>query len=85
MCHYCVRPRKGDLIQTLHPVPGKLLRTPFQAVLAVGVSMRFSVVVHTITPALEKPNQKGHCKIDASLGYPLHQMLASSTIEQNPD
>jgi uncharacterized protein YjeT (DUF2065 family) len=47
--------QERNLIQTLCPMPGKFLRTPFQAVLAVGVSMRFSVVAHTITPTLEKP------------------------------
>lgn len=57
-----------DLIQTLRPVPGKLLRTPSQAVLAVGVNMRFSVVAHTIIPALGKPKQKGHYKIEARPG-----------------
>ena len=29
-----------------------------------------SVVAHTTIPALGKPKQERHCKIEASLGYP---------------
>lgn len=80
MCHCCNRLRIGDQIQTLCPVPGKLPRTPSEA---VDVTMRFSMVAYTIMPALGKPKQKGHYKIKASLSYPLSLMLAFSAIEQN--
>lgn len=71
-----------DLIQTLGPVPGKLLRIPSQAVLAVSVNMRFSAVAHTIIPVLGKSKQR---VTEASLGYPRSRMLASSAVEKNPD